>query len=108
MVHGDIPPPPGDIPRVTTYEFGVTTVPQKLISVAAPVHSLHGSTHLKNVTDITDLCGLRKWYLLDFNRLTTKDEGIGLWKSAIFGCLDPKAQELFVILYSLYIYPVIS
>jgi len=40
--------------------------------------------------------------------LTTKDEGIGLWKSAIFGCLDPKAQELFVILYSLYIYPVIS
>ena len=62
----------------------------------------------KSATDISDLCGLRKWYLLDCNRLTTKDEGIGLWKSAISGCLDPKAQELFVMLYSLYIYPVIS
>ena len=47
MVHGDIPPPPGDIPRVITYEYGNTTIPRKLISFAAPVHSMHGSTHLK-------------------------------------------------------------
>ena len=40
MVHGDIP-------RVITYEYGNTTIPRKLISFAAPVHSMHGSTHLK-------------------------------------------------------------
>ena len=108
MVHGDIPPPPGDIPRVITYEYGNTTIPRNLISFAAPVHSMHGSTHLKVrltsaifVAHVSGIC----WIAID-SQPKMKALAFGNLPSSDAWILKPR--NCFVMLYSLYIYPVIS